>query len=174
MNVRSLALALFFLIAPTTAFAGPWSLGAEAGPMIWLFKDAPVSYAMTLTPGYEILDGLILETAVGLRHYSSETADTENATFAMPVMLGGRYLLEFGNSGVSFVSGLHVGGYLLVDDDKGYTTIDKSVQFEPGGRLFLGADFQIVDNFALNLTGALEVTPNNLFVTLGLGGRVEF
>ena len=173
MNIRSLSLALFLIVAPTSAWAGPWSLGAEAGPMIWLFKEAPVSYAMTLTPGYEVLDGLILETAVGLRHYSSETSDAEAATFALPVMVGGRYLTHI-YAGLSFVSGFHVGGFVLVEDNIAYGVREKSVAFEPGGRVVLGLDYQVMDTFALGLTGALEITPNNLFVTTGIGGRVEF
>ena len=102
MNIRTLSLALFLLLAPSTALAGPWSLGAEAGPMIWLFKDAPMSYAMTLTPGYEVLDGLIVESAVGLRHYSSETSDTEG-DFCIAAD-GGRALLTHIYAGLSFVS----------------------------------------------------------------------
>ena len=177
MNTRSLSLALFLMIAPTSAWAGPWSLGAEAGPMIWLFKkDAPISYAMTLTPGYEVLDGLILETAVGLRHYSSEEPNAEEATFALPVMVGGRYLTDL-FAGVSFVSGFHVGGLVLVQDKTSiddYNVREKNVVFEFGGRVVLGLDYQVMDSFALGLTGALEITPNNLFVTTGIGGRVEF
>ena len=173
MNIRSLSLTLFLLVAPTTAWAGPWSLGAEAGPMIWLFKEAPVSYAMTLTPGYEVLDGLIVEAAVGVRHYSFETADTETATFALPMMVGARYLTHI-YAGLSFVSGLHAGGFVLLEDDMVQGTATQSVVFEPGGRVILGLDYQIMDTFALGLTGALEVTPNNLFVTTGIGARVDF
>lgn len=174
MNSRTLVLALFITLLPSVALAGPWSLGAETGPMLWLFKDAPLSYAMTLTPGYEVMDDLILEAAVGLRQYSSETEDTENTAFAVPVMVGGRYLLEFGQSGVAFVSGLHVGGYVLVEDDRGHGMARHEVGFEPGGRVFIGGDFQILEGFSLSLTTALEVTPNNLFATAGLGGRVRF
>jgi len=173
MNIRTLSLALFLLVAPSTALAGPWSLGAEAGPMIWLFKDAPTSYAMTLTPGYEVLDGLILESAVGLRHYSSETSDTENTTFALPLMVGGRYLTHI-YAGLSFVSGLHLGGLVLIEDDVSWGTATQSVTFEFGGRVVLGFDYQVMDHLALGLTSALEITPNNLFATAGLGGRVEF
>ncbi len=173
MNIRSLTLALFLMIAPSSVLAGPWSLGAEAGPMVWLFKDAPVSYAMTLTPGYEVLDGLILETALGLRHYSSETSDTENATFALPVMVGARYLTHI-YAGLSFVSGLHLGGFVLIEDDSSWGTKTQQVVFEPGGRVVLGLDYQIMDELALGVTGTLEITPNNLFVTSGIGGRVDF
>jgi hypothetical protein len=173
MNIRSLSLALFLLIAPTSAWAGPWSLGAEAGPMVWLFKEAPVSYAMTLTPGYEVLDGLILETTIGIRHYSFETPNTETATFALPLMVGARYLTHI-YAGLSFVSGLHLGGLLLLEDDMNQGAIDQSAAFKPGGRVVLGLDYQLMDTFALGLTGALEITADNLFVTTGIGGRVEF
>ena len=179
MNIRSLSLALFLLIAPTSAWAGPWSLGAEAGPMIWLFKEAPVSYAMTLTPGYEVIDGLIVEAAVGVRHYSFETSDKETATFALPMMVGARYLTHI-YAGLSFVSGLHAGGFVLLEDVKNSDTAiqgsgyEQSVVFEPGGRLVLGLDYQVTDTFALGFNGALEVTANNLFVTTAIGGRVDF
>ena len=179
MNTRSLSLALFLLIAPTSVWAGPWSLGAEAGPMVWLFKEAPVSYAMTLTPGYEVIDGLIVEATVGVRHYSFETSDKETATFALPMMVGARYLTHI-YAGLSFVSALHAGGFVLVEDVLNNQTAvqgsgyEQSVVFEPGGRLLLGLDYQVTNTFALGLTGGLEITPNNLFVTTGIGGRVEF
>jgi hypothetical protein len=174
MYLRSFILGLLLMLSPALAWAGPWSLGAEAGPMLWLLKQAPVSYAMNLSPAYAITDALMLEGVVGLRHYSSETEFTENATTSLPLMIGGRYVYKLDAAPVSLVSGLSVGGFVLVEADRVQEETQQTMRFEAAGRLFLGADFHLLENFSFGLNTVLEMTPKNLFLTFGLGGRVHF
>ena len=174
MQLRSFILGLLLVLSPAWAWAAPWSLGADAGPMLWLLKRAPVSYAMNLSPGYAITDALILEALVGLRHYSSETEFTETATVSLPLMVGARYAYKVGNTPLSLVSGMSVGGFVLLEDDRDQEKLDQSVRFEPAGRFLLGADYYLLEHFSLGLNTVLEVTPKNLFLSFGLGGRVYF
>lgn len=142
--------------------------------MLWLLKKSPVSYAMNLSPAYALTDSIMLEGVVGLRHYSSETEFTENATTSLPLMVGGRYIYKVSDTPLSLVSGLSVGGFVLLEDDRNREQSKHNVRFEPAGRFFLGTDFHLLENFSLGLNTVLEVTPQNLFLTFGVGGRVQF
>ena len=174
MNTRSLILGILLVLSPVSATATPWSLAADAGPMVWLLKEAPVSYAMNLSPAYALSDAFYLEGLVGIRHYSSEAAFTENAATSLPVMVGARYAYRFAETPISLFCGAHVGGFILVQSDLARGETEETIRFEPAGRAFLGADFHVVDNFSLGLNTALEVTGQNLFLTTGLGGRIQF
>ena len=174
MHFRSFILGILLASSPVSAWAGPWSLAADAGPMVWLLKQAPVSYAMNLSPAYALTESLGLEAVVGIRHFSSETEYTENATTALPLFVGGRYVYQWPDVPVSVFAGWSLGGFVLVEADLGREQSRQSLGFDWAGRLCAGTDFHLLDDFSIGLNTALELTPKNVFLTFGLGGRVTF